>query len=103
MYRFTDSQVEEVRGTFNGIGFPFVHNWTYFGKECGAVPNGFAQPPEITGADTTAVTTKLKITSKPTRMFEVEPVGVCSATTWPDSIVQDTRNRPSDCVYGSAR
>ena len=34
LYRFKDFGAEEIRGMIGGVGFPFVHDWTYRGTEC---------------------------------------------------------------------
>ena len=39
LYRFRNLRVEEFRGTMGGLTFPFVHAWTYRGREGAATGN----------------------------------------------------------------
>ena len=41
LYQFEDSGVEELRGMFGGITFPFVHDWSYRGTLCAELEKPF--------------------------------------------------------------
>jgi hypothetical protein len=46
LYEFRNFVVEELRGKYNGIDFPFVHNWSYVGTECQPEAGGPTEPPQ---------------------------------------------------------
>ena len=77
IYRFSNTAVEEVRGTVAGRRFPLVHNWTYDGPECTSHPIGGvidAKIEEIGTGPTGALFTKFAPGISP---FAIEPVGGC--------------------------
>ncbi len=49
LYRFKNLAAEELRGTFGGLRFPFIHAWTYRGSRCTDEGGPFhkIEPPDL--------------------------------------------------------
>jgi hypothetical protein len=95
LYRFKDRGVEEVRGTFGGVSFPFIHRWTYGVAQCASgiltpvqQPSRFEHGTSREGADGTII---LKA-SRETELVPIRPVAGCNAIN-PAVIVYDRPER----------
>ena len=90
-YSLTNGVVDEVRGVFNGMRFPYVRNWAYSHPECANHPIGFSDKAKIveigTGAKG-AVMTKLRAGSGGAGLA-IEPVDDC-ASMFADAVVFDS-------------
>ena len=99
LYRFRNLRVEEFRGTMGGLTFPFVHAWTYRGREGAATGNPLpVQSPVLyehgTGTDGEVSTF---IRSKKDARLDINPVSGCR-TIEPRTVVYD-RNRVREIAF----
>jgi hypothetical protein len=93
LYRFRDFGAEEIRGTMDRITFPFIHDWTYRGNECGAEHKQISaiQPATLYEHGTStlgAVSTTIRKTRGASDLVTIEPVVGCKAIT-PKVVVYD--------------
>ena len=85
LYWFKDFGAEELRGTVGGIGFPFIHAWTYRGtyRMDPQSPRLPIQPAVLyergTSKQPKAITTIRKPSSEGGGMFAIDPVAGCKA------------------------
>jgi len=82
LYRFNDLGVEEMSGTFSGITFPMIHNWSYRGTECLETPRPFGslQPPDVRDHGSSAqreAATIIRAGPDAVGALGIEPVGGC--------------------------
>ena len=79
-YAFSKANVEEVRGVFDGMRFPFIRNWAYSHPECANHPIGLTERAHV--PDPAPASTG-KLLSKG---LEVDTLTEC-ATAFADAIV----------------
>ena len=92
LYRFSDSGVEEIRGTIGGIAFPLIHNWSYRGTQCPQTEAPFPVRPATLYEHGTStqdeVSTTIRGKGNVTELLTIEQVAGCRAIR-PDVIVYD--------------
>jgi hypothetical protein len=90
LYQFRNLRVEEFRGAMGGIAFPFVHPWTYRGREYVATQNRIPVEAPILYEHGTALAGEVStsIRSEKDGWLNVNPVADCRAVE-PTTVVYD--------------
>jgi hypothetical protein len=84
LYRFKQCRAEELRSSFGGLTFPFVHNWSYGVKECPLYgqPLQKVEAPRMFEHGTSKsgeVRTTLRASTD--HAYHIEPVGGCKTVS----------------------
>lgn len=86
LYRFQDLAVEEIRERIGGIGFPFIHDWSYRGTQCeeSEKPISVVQPAKLyeNGTRTRGeLVTTLRASGDGVLPIAINPVAGCGSIT----------------------